>query len=271
MCLNSISRSTAEPLFGEDYQDKFDSHAFLQMYYTGDISPIRLFLLKQLHDFYQSYKSTDEKLKILDVGSGPVVAHTISAAPQASEIVLSEYAEANREALLQWLKNDPQSHDWTPFFKHVVVDLEGKSEEEVPIRAELVREVVKAVVPCDINSDPPIPTEYVDQYDIVTDFLCLLCACATREDYVAALVRLCALLKPGGTILLYTCEWKPFTSPIFPVGSHKFFVLRLSREFISKSLEKAGFCDVKMSVEEHAKHILPGIFAFNFCIARKSY
>ena len=134
------------------------------MYYFGASDPVRLFLVKQVHEYYHSYKSTASKLRILDVGTGPVIAHTISAAPHASEIVLSEYSEANREALLQWLKNDPKSHDWTPFFKHVVVDFEGKSEEEVPIRAELVRKVVKAVVPCDVNSDPPIPTEYVSFY-----------------------------------------------------------------------------------------------------------
>ena len=71
-----------------------------------------------------------------------------------------------------------------------MVDLEGKGEEEVPVRAELVRKVIKAVVPCDVNSDPPIPLQYVDEYDVVTEFLCLVSACATREDYVAALVRL---------------------------------------------------------------------------------
>ena len=85
-------------------------------------------------------------LKILDIGTGPVIARAISAAPYASEIVLSEYVEASREALLQWLKNDPKAHDWTPIFKHIVVDLEAKSEEEVPIRAELLRKVIKAVV-----------------------------------------------------------------------------------------------------------------------------
>ena len=206
--------------------------------------------MKQLHKFYQSYKSTASKLKILDIGTGPVIAYAISAAPYASEIVLSEYTEANREALLQWLKNDPKAHDWTSFFKHVVVDLEGKSEEEVPIRAELVRKVIKAVVPCDVNSDPPIPAEYVDQYDIVTDFLCLVSACATKEDYVAALVRLCDLLKPGGTIMLYTGEGKPlvpYTPSTYGVGSQTFFDWYLSREFVSKSVEQAGFCDVKIA------------------------
>ena len=188
-------------MFGQDYHDKFNPQDYLQMNYSADnLGPFRLFGLKQVHEFYQSYPSTEAKLKILDIGSGPTIAYTISAAPYAAEIVLSEYTEANRAALLQWLNNDPDAFDWTHTFKHVVVDLEGKGEEEVPVRAELVRKVIKAVVPCDANSDPPIPPQYVDQYDIVTDFLCLASACATKEDYVAALVRLHALLKPGGKL-----------------------------------------------------------------------
>ena len=63
-----------------------------------------------------------------------------------------------------------------------------------------MRKVIKAVVPCDARSNSPVTIQYVDQYDIVTDFLCLVCTCATREDFVAALVRLHALLKPGGKI-----------------------------------------------------------------------
>ena len=177
-----LNRSSAIPLFGKDYHDNFNPQEYLQQYSN---KPLRLFALKKVHEFYQSYASTEAKLKILDIGSGPTIAYTISAAPYAAEIVLSEYTEANRTALLQWLNNDPDTFDWTHTFKHVVVDLEGKSEEEVPVRAELVRKVIKAVVPCDATSDPPIPPQYVDQYDIITDFLCLACACATTEDYIA--------------------------------------------------------------------------------------
>ena len=236
-------------MFGKDYHDNFNPQEFLQQRYSDESHPIPLFALKQVHEFYQSYPSTEAKLKILDIGSGPTIAYTISAAPYAAEIVLSEYTEANRAALSQWLNNDPDAFDWTHTFKHVVVDLEGKSEEEVPVRAELVRKVIKAVVPCDANSDPPIPPQYVDQYDIVTDFLCLACACATTEDYVAALVRLHALLKPGGKIVLYTPEYKEAPTPAsYPVGSQQFFDLRLSRDTITSSLKQAGFCDVKAMV-----------------------
>ena len=198
-------------------------------YSVANLGPFHLFKLNALHKFYQSYPST-AKLRILDIGTGPTIADTISAAPHAAEIVLSEYTEANCSALLQWLNNDPNA---SHVFKRVV-DLEGKSEEEIPIWAELVRKVIKAVVPCDVNRDPPIPTEYLDQYDIVTDFLCLVSACATTADYTAALVRLHALLKSGGKIVLYTPEYENTLTPIsYPIGPYKFFDLPLTRIRIS--------------------------------------
>ena len=232
-------------MFGQDYCDKFRPNDYLQKNYSvANLGPFHLFKLNALHKFYRSYSPT-AKLRILDIGSGPSIASAISAAPYTAEIVLSDYTEANRSALLQWLNNDPNAFDWTHIFKYIVVDLEGKTEEEVPIRAELVHKVVTAIVPCDVNRDPSIPTQYMNQYDIVTDLLCLPAACATKEDYTAALVRLHALLKPGGKIVLYTPECKEAPIPAsYGVGPHNFFALRLSRDVILKSLQHAGFHDV---------------------------
>ena len=262
-------------MFGEDYRDNFSPNDYLQSKYSiANLGPLHLFKLNCLHKFYQSYPSS-AKLRILDIGSGPAIANIISAAPFAAEIVLSEYAEANRSALLQWLNNDPNAFDWTHVFKRIVVDFEAKTEEQVPIRAELVRKVVKAVVPCDANQDPPIPTEYVNQYDIVTDLLCLPAACATREDYTAALIRLHALLKPGGKIVLYTPESEDAPTPVsYPVGPHNFFSLRLSRDVIFKSLEHAGFHDVKTTAQTREDLGLPDDFvphlvALSFITASK--
>ena len=258
-------------LFGEDYHDKFNPQDYLREFYKVTD---HLFGLKDLHEFYQSYPST-AKLKILDIGSGPIIANTISAAPYAAEIVLSEYTEANRSALLQWLNNDPNAFDWTHVFKHVVVDLEGNTEEEIPIRAELVRKVIKAVVPCDVNRDPPIPPQYDNQYDIVTDIFCLVSACATTEDYTAALVRLHALLKSGGKIVLYTPEVENTLTPVsYPVGPYKFFDLPLMKDFILKSLEQAGFCEIKRIAKTRKElglsdDIAPDFVAFSFITASK--
>ena len=265
-------------MFGQDY-DKFNPHDYLHTYYSADtlgLHPIQLLRLKTLHEFYQSYESTEAKLKILDVGSGPVISQVIIAAPYAAEIVLSEYLEANRAALLQWLNNDPNAFDWTHIINHVVVNLEGKSEEEVQVRAQLVRKVVKAVVHCDVNRDPPIPPEYVGQYDIVTAFLSLSAACATTEDYVAALVRLHALLKSGGKIVLLNTDRKEQVTPTqasYTVGSQEFFELRLSRDFISKSLEQAGFCDINVTIMPRPDlgpdMPIPDLVGFNFITASK--
>ena len=41
----------------------------------------------------------------------------ISAAPKASEIILADYAEPNREYLKRWLAKDPSAQDWSPYFK----------------------------------------------------------------------------------------------------------------------------------------------------------
>ena len=261
--------------FGQDYCDKFKPQDYFQMYYSAtNLAPFQVFKLKRLHEFYQSYLST-AKLKILEIGTGPSIANIISAGTYAAEIVLSEYTEANRSALLQWLNNDPNAFDWTHVFKHIVVDLEGKTEEEVPIRAELVRKVVKAVVPCDVTQDPPIPNEYVDQYDIVTDFLCLVSACATTEDYTAALVRLHTLLKSGGKIVLYTPEYGNTLSPVsYAVGPYQFFDLPLTRDVILKSLEQAGFGDVKRMAKTRDELKFPDDFephavAFSFITASK--
>ena len=262
-------------LFGQDYCDKFNPNDYLQENYSvNNLGPFHLFKLNSLHQFYQSYPSTAQ-LRVLDIGSGPSIANIISAAPHAAEIVLSEYTEANRSALLQWLNNDPNAFDLTHVFKHIVVDLEGKSEEEVPIRAELVRKVVKAVVPCDVTQDPLILTEYVDQYDIVTEFLCLTAACATKEDYKAALVRLYALLKSGGKIVLYTvhCKDAP-TKASYSVGPHSFFELRISEDFVFKSLEEAGFCDMKVIAWRREDSNLPDdmfpdFASFSFITASK--
>ena len=266
-----FDRSMERIFFGEDYFAKFTPQDYLQTYFSVTS---HLFGLKELHEFYQSYPST-AKLNILEIGSGPVIANTISAAHYAAEIVLSEYTDANRSALLQWLNNDPNAFDWTHVFKHVVVDLEGKTEEEVPIRAELVRKVVKAVVPCDVNKDPPIPPPYDKQYDIVTDFFCLVCACATTEDYTAALVRLHALLKPGGKIILYTPEVEDALTPIsYPVGPYKFFDLPLTGDIIVKSLEQAGFCEIKIMKTTRedlglSDDFVPEVVAFSFITASK--
>ena len=70
-----------------DYVDEYDTVS----------DPFHRHSLKLLHEFYKSYGSPPAGLKVLEFGAGPVIIYEISASLYASEIVLSEYTEKNRD------------------------------------------------------------------------------------------------------------------------------------------------------------------------------
>ena len=100
-------------------------------------------------------------------------------------------------------------------------------------------------------------------------------ACATTEDYTAALVRLHALLKSGGKIVLYTPESENTLTPVsYPVGPYQFFDLPLTWDVILKSLEQAGFGEIKRMAKTREEvglpdDIVPDVVAFSFITASK--
>lgn len=94
-----------------NYQDKFDPIEYLHQCYKTPGTPQnywRNLRLELIHDTFETILPKDlrdnEEFKVLDYGSGPVIAHVISAAgkQQVSEIVLAEYTKKNREALHKW-------------------------------------------------------------------------------------------------------------------------------------------------------------------------
>ena len=120
---------------GSDYHDKFDPKIYLKQYMA--MSMYRApHLLRCYHDVFQSLP---QGIKVLDYGSGPSILATISAVSKASEIVLSDYTERNRDAINQWLKKDAEAVDWSPHFSYVVEKLEKKSKQEASERQEQVR------------------------------------------------------------------------------------------------------------------------------------
>ena len=260
-----------EVYFGESYHEMFDPQAYLDFFKDVNTPFNSLFPLKHFHEFYSKYDQLlHSGLKILDYGTGPSIHYLISAAPHASEIVLSDYTEGNRTALQQWLENNPNAHDWSPYFKHVVETLEGKSEQEAMAREGQLRSAIKAILPCDANQDPVLQggEQYQGYFDIISSSLCLENACATREDYAAAVKRLSSLLKPGGRLVMYSTERKPSSAPgFYEVGEHKFFNVRLQRKFITSSLEQAGFRDIAVVPLTGIKHPDPTFIAFLFVTA----
>ena len=189
-------------------------------------------------------------MSVLDIGTGPCIGYFISVAPYASNIVLAEYAACNRAALTAWLENQKDAYDWMPYFKKVVSEMEGKDETEVERRVTMVREKVKAVVPCDITKDPPVPQEYMCQYDIVQSFLCLQAAFHTKEESFVGLARMASLVKPGGKIILYFVDRDEVKEKSFyVVGSEKFLSLPVPIASMVEEIKNAGFDDVKLTTQ----------------------
>ena len=216
-------------------------------YFDTDFMKFRKNTLQRFHQFFTGSKSD---LKILEVGAGPVIVHAISAAQYASEIVLSDYSDNFRSALQKWVDGDPTAHEWSGYFKYVVEDLEGKTEKEAKERETQLRNAIKAIVPCDITKDPPLPPEYMGHYDVVMTVLCLEAACHTRDAYKAAIGRMYKLLKPGGRMAIYGAEKdmaaKRQEGAYIVLGNQGYAMLYITADFVEHTLRDAGFSDIQM-------------------------
>ena len=238
LILNRIMAST-----GEQYQ-AFDPEDYLKTtYYDVNVPDKVIFRLESLN---RAYQALPPSLKVLEYGAGPTIFTVISTARRASEIVLADVAESNRRALWKWLRRDPTAFNWSPFFDHVVQKLEGKGEEEAREREEKLRQVVKDVIHCDINEDPPVQKGFEGPYDVVMDSWCLPYACETREAYEKGIAKLAGLLKPGGTLMIFASQR---TQPgSYSAGSAVFKSLPLSGEYVSKVVQEQGFSEVSVNL-----------------------
>ncbi|XP_013398926.1 indolethylamine N-methyltransferase-like [Lingula anatina] len=106
---------------GVDYKSMFDPKVFLDDYH-GPGEPQSTVTKDVLHSLFNTGDINGDRL--LDLGSGPVISNHISAAKWFNELIFSDYAPGNRDALRKWKNNDVDAFDWDPAFKYVAA-LEG--------------------------------------------------------------------------------------------------------------------------------------------------
>ena len=228
----------------QNFQKLFDPRAYHQDWYTKVGQSSKKFL-KVLHELYSSYGPSPSGLKVLDYGCGPVVIYEISAALQASEIVMADYAEQNQRAVQLWVDKDPAALDWSLFFKYVVITLEGKSEEEAVAREDELRRRIKAVVSCDITADQPIQPGYEGPYDVVSACLAIGCAYSSVAGYETGVAKLAKLVKPGGKLCLYENIGTDTIS--YAVGPETFYSLSFTEDVLKGILAKLGFQNIQVT------------------------
>ena len=155
---------------------------------------------KCFHNFYQTYhKEWDNRTAVLlEVGGGPCIYPLISAVPYVAEIYHSDYVKACRNEVLMWKSKDPNAHDWSPYFKHVVQSLEGQTNPDAVIeRQEKLRSLLKDVVPCDLKADVVVPA-VKGPVNLISSNFCLESSFDSLEEYAVALKKLHDMLVPKG-------------------------------------------------------------------------
>ena len=197
-CLN-IQQEMAVYMDQGKYRDSFDPRAYLALVYCDPIANSAD--IQEDIEFYAAFP--DASLTILEYSGGPSLMDMIVAAPKASKIIFSDYAKSNRDEVQKWLDKDPGAFDWTPTVQHVLA-LEGKATNttEIQKREECVRKTIKAVVHCDLAADPIVEKGYEGPYDIVNASGVLDVICETKEQYIDGMIKLAALVKKGGRLLI---------------------------------------------------------------------
>ena len=248
------------------YDQNFDVSTYLDLMVDNELME---FNLACLHESFSAMDSGENGLTVLDYGCGPNVANHISAALKATEIVLADYCEPNREFIKKWLAADPSAHDWSFYFNHVVETLEGKSHQESIERQQVLRDKVKAVVTCDLTKDQFIEEGYEGPYDVVESFLCLGVPVTNRDEYLTFLRKVASLVKMNGTLLfsdvtVESAKWCPYK-----IDGKKFDSYNVSIEDIVSTLRADGFSEIVVKVLGRTKN-LPVDETLTFFSAKKT-
>lgn len=164
----------------------------------------------------------------------------ISVTPHVSEIVFSDYAEENCREVERWRTACSDAHDWTPFMKFVVNNLEGDSDQDsATARENLMRGRVR-VISCDILADGGIFEDEAAtsvKYDIITTSGCIEAVVHSVSQYRDCLVKLRDLLKPGGLLVgmvyLESAWWE--------VVGERYHGFPISETTFVRLLQEAGF------------------------------
>jgi len=225
---------------------------------------------RYFHNFYQQYhKEWDNSTAVLlEVGGGPCIYSYVSAVPYVAKIIHSDYVKANLDEVSMWKNKDPDAFDWSPYFKHVVQKLEGKtSPDAVPEREDKLRGLLH-VVPCDIKADVIAPDVKLP-VDILSSSFCLGSSYDTLEEYKVGLKKVYDMIAPNGFFVSQTSlqlTWFKHGDKIYQAA------FSLSLEDVKQHYTETGFNVLHAECWSKPKELRNGSISaadFGFVVARK--
>lgn len=214
-----------------DYTHNFDPEWYLDTYYASwDDGDFLNFILKSFHEVFHTGALHGKTL--LDIGTGPSIHSIISASSYFDEIYLTDFAECNRNILMDW-KNGKRQNG-IELCESVIVMEKNKFKQTKEDRVREIRRKIKAVLPIDITKDTSLD---IPAPDIITSCLCLEAACATVDQYRIAVKNIASLLNSGKHLVVVGVLNQSF----YRVGDFKFLCLSIDKKTLQKSFTENGF------------------------------
>lgn len=237
------------------------------------------FYLRCIHNFYQRFGSSWEpgSARLLEFGGGPVIYSLISAVPFFNEITFSDYQQSNIDAVIAWKDRSQGHHDWTPYFKYVVSELEGDtSDETVSLRQEELRVKCRHFLHGDLHatdvlsSDSVPPEDFSEKFDVVSSNFCCEPVANNIKEYEANVRSLGAFVKPGGFITSLVSLEESYYYASY--SDTQMFHLSIVEDDVKKAYGDAGFDIISTDIcyfQESARHILNDCKAIMFIAGQK--
>ena len=164
-------------------------------------------------------------------------------------------------------------HDWLPFFKYVLSELEGNDSEEMALeRQDEARAKCKSLLVGDLHADKILSSDsdFRETFDVISSNFCLDAVADTVSEYYANVGHLGELVKPGGFLIslasLGVTYW-------YPANGRRNFHITIEEKDVKKAFADAGF-DVVFSDVHHpgsVQHINGDTKANMFVAGRKQF
>lgn len=231
---DSTANVTANVTANADW-NAFNSREYLEMWYTHPTPEITATL-----DFLRkAYLQVSPNARVLDVCCGPTIYQYMAAAPRVAEIHGADFLEQNLDEIRRWRNSAPDGHTWD-YILAEALRLEGlnpPTQADIDGRAAAIRQKLTHLAWCDVRQ-PHIfgePTGRV--YDVVSNCYGTDVVASTVEEWDAYLGNCCAVLKPGGLLimtLIKEAQWWPSGDLIMPA-------VALNETHVVEALTKLGF------------------------------
>lgn len=263
-----------------DVKDNFDVEYYLERLYRDPADKergVQPFRMRCFYEFYKKFSSSwnVHSAQLLEYGGGPIIYPLVSACPYVGGITFSDFQQASLDAVSMWKDKSEGGHNWTPYFKYIISEVEGNAieedavEEAVLYREMELREKLKHCVIGDILADNILALNAPESFDIVSCNLCLEVPAKTVDDYKRNVKRLSTLVKPGGFVLSLVILESSFYS--LSRTNEQTFIISLSEHDVREAYEKAGFTIVHSNIfaVDESRNVIDGSKANMFIVGQK--